>query len=405
MPTFRYAAYTPSGRIERGEIDSPTRADALSALSARGLVPFESAEATPGKARRSPASRRSIRLGLNVYADLTRELSVLVSADIPLDASLRLLVHQTANQRLKNLAQSLLTGVTAGQPLSGALAQADPNAPTLLVNLLRVGEARGALAPALADLAGFFQARMELESKIRSALIYPAILCIMALGAIAIVVSVLVPALMPIFADSGATPPLILQIAHDAGQAVSAHGLVMALGVILLALALRALLQRPSVRTRLDQVALRLPGVGGLLREANTAIFARTLGTLLHNGVSLLPALEISASIVPSRTIGGAVAEAAERVKEGRRLAEALERTGKFSDLALRFVAIGEEASRLERMLLHLADISDKGTQRSIDHAMTLLSPVLTIGIGALIGGLFVSVMQAMLSVTQLAFQ
>src|SRR5262245_43330506 len=160
MPTFRYAAYTPSGRIERGEIDSPTRADALSALSARGLVPFESAETLSGKPSRS-SPRPSRRLGLNTYADLTRELSVLVSADIPLDASLRLLAHQTANRRLRGLAERLLAAVTAGHPLSSALAQADPTAPPLLVNLLRAGEARGALAPTLADLAGFFQTRME----------------------------------------------------------------------------------------------------------------------------------------------------------------------------------------------------------------------------------------------------
>jgi general secretion pathway protein F len=403
MPTFRYAAYTPSGRIERGEIDSATRADALSALSARGLVPFESAEAVSGKPSHV-APRPSRRPGLNIYADFTRELSVLVSADIPLDASLRLLAHQVANRRLRDLAESLLAGVTAGHPLSSALARADPNAPPLLINLLRSGEARGALAPTLTDLAGFFQTRMELAGKIRSALIYPAVLCVTALGAIAIIITMLVPALMPIFADSSSPPPLVLRLAHI-GQAVEAHGLAIALGVIAVAMSLRALVRRPAVRTSIDRIALRLPGIGGFLRQASTALFARTLGTLLHNGVSLLPALEITASVVPSRTVGRAIAEAAEQVKEGRRLAEALERTGTFSDLALRFVAIGEEASRLDRMLLHLAEISDKGTQSSIDRAMALVSPVLTIAIGALIGGIFVSVMQAVLSVNQLAFQ
>jgi general secretion pathway protein F len=404
MPTFRYAAYTPSGRIERGEIASATRADALTALSTRGLVPFESTEAVSAKPTHvSPLSSR--RLGLNLYTDLTRELSVLVSADIPLDASLRLLVHQTANRRLRELAESLLAGVTAGHPLSSALAGADPNAPPLLINLVRSGEARGALAPTLTDLAGFFQTRMDLEGKIRSALVYPAVLCVTALGAIAVIITMLVPALMPIFADSGSPPPLILRLAHDLGQTVEAHGLAMALGAVALAVSLRTLVRRPVVRMQIDRIALRLPGLGGFLRQASTALFARTLGTLLHNGVSLLPALEITASVVPSRTVGHAIAKAAEQVKEGRRLAEALARTGTFSDLALRFVAIGEEASRLDRMLLHLAEISDKGTQSSIDRAMTLVSPVLTIAIGGLIGGIFVSVMQAVLSVNQLVFQ
>ena len=140
--------------------------------------------------------------------------------------------------------------------------------------------------------------------------------------------------------------------------------------------------------------------------RASTALFARTLGTLLRNGVSLLPALGIAAAVVPNGAIAAAVTRAAERVKEGRRLADALAETGRFSDFALRFVAIGEEASRLDRMLLHLAELSDKEAQGgSIDRAMTLISPLLTIMIGGLIGGLFVSVVQALLSVNELALQ
>ncbi len=139
MPRFRYSAFTPAGLIERGEIDCSTRADSLSILSARGLVPFESAEAEGRSITRQRTSvlRRSGRSRLKIYADLTRELSVLLAADIPLDASLRLLVQQTANRRLGALAEHLLAAVTAGQSLSGAIANADPDAPAVLASLLR----------------------------------------------------------------------------------------------------------------------------------------------------------------------------------------------------------------------------------------------------------------------------
>src|SRR5262245_8976186 len=142
MPRFRYGAYTPAGRIERGEVDAATRADALSALSARGLVPFESIGA---EGARKPHDRRSTLGGsgqsrLKIYADLTRELSVLIAADIPLDGCLRLLMHQTANKGSRALAERLLAAVTGGQPLSAAMAEADPDASALLVNLLRAGE-------------------------------------------------------------------------------------------------------------------------------------------------------------------------------------------------------------------------------------------------------------------------
>ena len=407
MPRFRYSAFTPAGLIERGEIDCSTRADSLSILSARGLVPFESAEAggpSITRQRDSPL-RRSGRSRLKIYADLTRELSVLLAADIPLDASLRLLVQQTANRRLGALTERLLAAVTAGQSLSGAIANADPDAPAVLASLLRAGEARGGLAPTLVDLAAFFESRIEMQGKIRSALTYPTILCITALGAIAIIVGALVPAVMPIFAESGTPPPLVLSLANQLGQTITQQGYLIVIGIIAVALSIGALLRLPGVRTALDRAALALPGIGPLIRQGSTALFARTLGTLLCNGVSLLPALEIAASVVPSSTIRAAILQAAERVKEGRRLADALDQTGRFSDFALRFVAVGEEASKLDGMLLHLADLSARETQRSIDRAMTLVSPLLTIGIGALIGGLFVFIVQALLSFNALVLQ
>ena len=246
---------------------------------------------------------------------------------------------------------------------------------------------------------------MEVQGKIRSALVYPAVLCVTALGAIAIIITVLVPALMPLFADSGAIPPLLLRLGHNVGQGLGAYGYLFGILLIAATLALRFFLRRPAVRRSAEQVALSLPGIGPLMIRTSTALFARTLGTLLGNGVSLLPALSIAASVVPSQTLAAAIMRAAERVQEGSRLADALAETGRFSDFALRFVAIGEEASRLDRMLLHLAELSDKEAQRSIDRAMMLMSPLLTITIGGLIGSLFVSVVQALLSVNQLALQ
>jgi general secretion pathway protein F len=405
MPKFRYSAFTPAGHIERGEIDCSTRAEVLSILSARGLVPFESAQSGRRPAAAQGVSRFRRRRGplpLQVYADLTRELSVLLAADIPLDASLRLLARQTANRRLGALAARLLAAVTAGQSLSAAVSSIDPEAPAVLASLLRAGEARGGLASALVDLAAFFESRIEMQGKIRSALTYPAVLCITALGAIAIIIGVLVPAVMPIFTDSGAPPPLVLSLAYQLGEIVTQQGHLIAGGMMIVVLSVGVLMRRPAVRTALDRLALALPGISALIRQGSTALFARTLGTLLRNGVSLLPALEIAASVVPSPSVRAAVTEAAERVKEGRRLADALARTGRFSEFALRFVAVGEEASKLDTMLLHLADLSAKETQRSIDRAMTLVSPVLTIGIGALIGGLFVSIVRALLSVNDL---
>src|SRR5262249_38987245 len=148
--------------------------------------------------------------------------------------------------------------------------------------------------------------------KIRSALTYPIILCITALGAIAIIVGVLVPAMMPMFADSGAPPPLVLSLAHQLGQIITQQGHLIAVAMIAVALSVSALVRRPGVRRAIDRAALALPAIGALIQQGSTALFARTLGTLLRNGVSLLPALEIAASVVPSPTVRAAIIQAAE---------------------------------------------------------------------------------------------
>src|SRR5262249_41935436 len=260
----------------------------LSVLSARGLVPFESTEAEgpPISGQRASPVGRSGRSRLKAYADLTRELSVLLAADIPLDASLRLLVQQTANRRLGALAERLLTAVTAGQSLSAAIGNTDPGAPAVLGSLLRAGEARGNLAPTLADLAAFFETRIEMQGKIRSALTYPIILCVTALGAIAVIIGVLVPAVMPIFIDSGAPPPLVLSLAHQLGSIITQEAHLVAIALIAVASSVSVLVRRPGVRAAIDRAALALPVIGALVRQRSTAMFARTIRTLLRSGVS-----------------------------------------------------------------------------------------------------------------------
>src|SRR5262249_51545692 len=201
--------------------------------------------------RRTLVLGRPGRSRLKIYADLTRELSTLLTADVPLDASLRLLVQQRANKRLRALAERLLAAVTAGQSLSGAIAHADPGAPAVLASLLRAGEARGGLAPTLSDLAAFFENRIETQGKIRSALTYPIILCITALGAIAIIIGALVPAVMPIFADSGTPPPLVLSLPNPLGQTVTRERHLIAIRIFAVALFRSALARLPPITTPL----------------------------------------------------------------------------------------------------------------------------------------------------------
>ena len=167
----------------------------------------------------------------------------------------------------------------------------------------------------------------------------------------------------------------------------------------------RSLLRRESARALLDRAILRLPLIGGVVAKTNVAVLARTLGTLVRNGVGLVPALTMTAAAVPSRSFAAALRAAADGVREGRRLAAIWDATPPIPKLMVRFVALGEEASKLDDMLLHLADMTDGDAQMEIDKLMTLLTPALTIVIGVAVGGVMMSVMHAILSVNQLALQ
>ena len=226
MARFQYVAYDAAGRIERGEVDfclagrraQPPRGARAAALSRPATLRRRISDA-PASACAGPSAWAS-----KVCADLTRELAVLLAADVPLDASLRLLVHKTQDRGLGALAERLLAGVNAGQPLSASLADPGLEAPPCWS--ICCGPARPAAASRrrLPILRPFLRAEWKRRGKVRSALVYPAVLCVTALGAIGIIITVLVPALLPLFADSGASPPLVLRLGHALGQGVGTYG-------------------------------------------------------------------------------------------------------------------------------------------------------------------------------------
>jgi general secretion pathway protein F len=162
-------------------------------------------------------------------------------------------------------------------------------------------------------------------------------------------------------------------------------------------------MRRPAVQSRVARTVLAMPVAGPLVKKLNVAVIARTLGSLLRNGVPLVQALPLAASVASNREFREALLQSAQTVKEGARVATAFKQSGVFPELALRFVAIGEEASRLDEMLIHLADVEDTQSRRMIETLFNLMTPALTLLIGGMVGGLILSVMQAVLSVNEIA--
>lgn len=404
MAVFRFRAYTTVGDLSEGDIEAASREEAEEALWARGLTPFDTREIKSretGGLFRSLFKRRGATLAEIV--SFTREFATLQEANLPLDQGLRILSMQNASSVLRDLSDGILRQIVDGVALSDALTKRPDVFTAEYINVVRAGEARGDIGAALSELADMLERRHELRSRLQAALVYPAILIALAIGSTVVVLGVLVPNVAPIFADGGKPMPSGLQFIIDLEeQWPYVVGFLVTLGGSIAGfLAWSA--DRPHIRSKIDHAVLRIPFVGALKVKHETARFARTLGALTKAGVPLLSSLQSARSVVADRYLGGQIDEAIESVRGGASLSKALARIDRFPSVATQMVIVGEEAGKVDEMLLRVANMFERQTQRSIERVMGLFTPMLTVVIAAVVGALIMSVMNAVLSINELA--
>lgn len=404
MQQFVYKAYAEDGKVEAGEIEAPDYQSAVDQLYAKGLYPYE----TKPKAEHSlrwweKEVLESNRIKGQDLASITREFATLLSADIPLDETLRIVAAQMTNLKMKRFCLDLLERVVSGSSLSRALSQSKLKLPDYYINLVHVGEMSGNLGSIFQQLATFIEHSESVRSRIRSALIYPVILLVMALAAIILIASFLIPNLMPIFEGSGAQTPFFIDMVMGTRDIILNWWLLILAIFAFFIFGCISILNSASGRLMLDRLMLKVPVFGNMVRENETGKFARALGILLGNGIPLLQALGIVKNIAGNKAFHEAMQISTDQLKEGNSLYSILAKTGIFPDLSLRLIKVGEESAKLDEMLIHAAQIFETGLQRKIDRIMTWFTPAITIFIGLGIGGLIMSVMNAILSVNEFA--
>ncbi len=405
MTLYRYKAVTGSGETVEGAMEAPSRESVVQQLQAQGHLPISAEEADKGDAvakflqrdlfRRGHASQRDIAL-------ITRNIATLLHAGVTLERSLEILTELADRQAVRQLVAQILDRIRGGAALSDALAAADGIFPQYYVSMVRAGEAGGTVETVLERLADFLDRRQVALQAVRSALIYPAILVAMAVLAVILLLSVVVPRFQPMFEDAGKALPLATEIVIALGAAVSNYWWLMALGVLALWALAQQLLRDPARRLRWHRGLARLPVMGDLLIKAEIARFTRTLGTLVGNGVGLLNALTLARESLGNSAIAREIDTAAGGVKEGRSLSQPLMRAELFPSLATHLIRVGEETGQLDSMLIKVADIYDEEVRRSIDRMLALLVPVLTIILGVIIAAIIGSILAAILSVYEL---
>jgi general secretion pathway protein F len=408
MPRFSYTAYDHLGARTAGEISADTRELALEALSRQGRFPLELVEGGAVAAPRwwerevfapGQLSRRNLAL-------LTRELATLVKAELPVDEALRIVSLQPLmGTRARGVVAAVLARVLDGASLSEALQGQKQALPEFYWRIIHAGETSGTLGQALDELATFLERSAEFRAKVASALVYPVTLLIAAVAALAVILMILVPTIAPMFKDAGRDPPAVIQVLIGIEEFIAGHWLLVLLALAALIAGAIVISRNEQWRVARDRAFMRVPLLSGLIENGETAVLARTLGTMVKNGVPLLQALEVTGDSLSNRAMAGAVHACAAQMREGGTLVGSLVRAGVFPELSLRLIAVGEQSGQLETMLARVAEIYEAALQRQLQRITSLLTPILTVCIGLVVGGLLLSVMGAIVSVNDLALQ
>lgn len=386
-------------------MEGAAQAAVVERLQGMGLIPIrveEGAIKAPGEARGSGLFHRS-KISQEDVAVFTQEIATLLKAGLPLDRCLEILIGLSANEAVRELMLQLREDVRGGAALSAAMEARQGVFTRFYLNMIRAGEAGGALDVVLQRLTEFMERSRELRDTVKSALIYPVILVGVSLLSVAILLMWVVPQFSQMFEDSGKALPLPTQIVIAAGDGVRNYWWLMALVAVGAYVWFMRQLRDPATRYRWDQRMLNMPLVGDLIGKLEVARFSRTLGTLIGNGVTLLAALSIVKETLSNTVMAAALGQVATQLKEGKGLGKPLMETGLFPKLAVHLVMVGEETGKLQDMLIRVADIYDREVQSAVKRMLSLMEPVLILGLGLVIGGIIMSILVAILSVNDLA--
>ena len=405
MPEFLWRAAHADGQAAEGRTEAAAEADVLRQLRERGLTPIRVQPAGQAEGAALAGPRPRAARGPVKPADvlsLTSELAIMLRAGLALDAALRVLIDMSHKPSVRAMLEKVLEDVKGGAPFSRALAAHQAHFGDFYINMIRSGEVSGQMPQVLDRLAGHMQRLRALRESVVSATLYPAILLGVAVLSLVGMLGFVVPQFEKLFKGMGDALPMPTRVVMLLGQGFRHYGLALGLGAAALGWLAWRWLRTPAGRQWWQARLIALPVLGPIVRKYQLTLFARSLGTLLDNGVPLLAALHISVETVTHQALRQALAKMAPLVKEGSRIVPAMRATGVFEPLAINLVRVGEETGRVGTMMNELAAILDRDVETGIKRGLTLLEPALILALGLLIAAIIVSILLGIISVNDL---
>ena len=413
MSEFAYKAVDSTGVLHTGEITSASRAVVLETLSRRGLFPLSIDE---GPAKDTSSRQRSLidltrlryrrraQAGPRELLTITQSLASLLKAGLTIDRALQITANLAGRPASRLLAENLLQAVRSGKTLSASLAASGQRLPPYYVSMVDAGELGGALPETLARLAELMGKQTEMRERIHSALVYPALLGGVVLVTLVVLVMFVLPRFEQLFSESEAPLPWSTQFVLGLGRVTADYWWALLLGAAMIAVTFVMWLKSTHGRYQYDRWLLRTRVTLGLPAALNTARLLRTVGSLCKNGMPLSQALKVSRGTVGNRYLLNALTEVTREVQAGEAFSVAFARAGCFPAVAVQLSRVGEETGQLEELLQSAAGVLEEEAHRMLERLLSLVVPLLTIGMGLVVAALIGSVLIGLLSINDLAF-
>jgi len=387
VPVFAYRGLTAAGRNVQGVVDADSAKGARVRLRRDGIFPTDVTEQQHAESSGTSAftRRRGPRMSSAELALVSRQLSTLIGAGVPIVEALAAVGEQSERPVVSQVLSHVRDQVTQGSPLADALADYPAIFPELYIGMVRAGEAAGALDLVLERLATYTEAQTRLTAKMRNALAYPVLMTLVSTGIITFLLGFVVPRVTRIFADQKQTLPFLTRVLLGISNAIASSWWLIVLVLAGLVAWFIAARRRPTWRLWFDHKLLTLPVIGPIVTRIAVARFARTLATLLGNGIPLLAALEVASGVAGNRALAQAIDEARQAIREGQSIAAPLRQSGLVPPLVTHMIAVGERSGELEAMLGKVADSYEQEVESTLGTLTAILEPITIVVMGGIV--------------------